>query len=239
MIEKHLMRTRARHTITDEEETAIRALVREIREFPARTTFVHAGDRIHHSTILLDGLMCRYKDLRNGQRQIAELHVAGDFADLHSFSLKRLDHNVMTLTPCRVALVPHNRLEALSNTHPHLTRIYWFSTNLDAAIHREWVLSLGRRDAIARLAHLFCELHARLALVGLADETGYRLKLTQSDLAECLGLTPVHINRSLRQLREAGLMTFRSSRVELHDLKGLQVQAEFDPTFLYLEPVEV
>ncbi len=145
----------------------------------------------------------------------------------------------MTLTPCRVAQVPHDRLTSLTHTHPRLARIYWFSTNLDAAIHREWVLSLGRRDAIARLAHLFCELQARLALVGMANEAGYRLKLTQSDLAECLGLTPVHINRSLRQLREAGLMTFRSSRVELHDLNGLKRQAEFDPAFLYLDPIEV
>lgn len=239
MIEKHLMRTRARHSITSEEESAIRALVREVREVPARTTLIHAGERIHHSTMLLDGLMCRYKDLKDGQRQIAELHVPGDFVDLHSFSLKRLDHNIMALTPCRVALVPHDRLQALTEHHPHLTRIYWFSTNLDAAIHREWELSLGRRDAVSRLAHLLCELHSRLALVGMADDAGYRLKLTQSDLAECLGLTPVHINRSLRQLREAGLVTFRSSRVELHDLAGLRGVAEFDPAFLYLERVEV
>ena len=239
MIEKHLLRTRARHSISDDEERAIRALVGEIREYPARKTFIHAGDRLYHSTMLLDGLMCRYKDLRSGQRQIAELHVPGDFADLHSFSLKRLDHNIMTLTPCRVAFVPHERLQALTHDHPHLTRVYWFSTNLDAPIHREWELSLGRRDAVARMAHLFCELHARLALVGLADDDGYRLKLTQSDLAECLGLTPVHINRSLRQLRELGLVTFRSSRVDLHDLTGLRKLAEFDPAFLYLEKVEV
>lgn len=238
MIDKHLMRTRARHTINDHEETAIRQLVSEVREYRSRTTFINSGERIYHSTILLDGIMCRYKDLQNGQRQIAELHVPGDFADLHSFSLKRLDHSIMTLTPCRVALVPHERLQRLTEEHPHLTRVYWFSTNLDAAIHREWELSLGRRDAVARVAHLFCELHARLALVGMVDETGYRLKLTQSDLAECLGLTPVHINRSLRSLREAGLVTFRSSRVELHDLGGLQKVAEFDPAFLYLDKVE-
>lgn len=238
MIDKHLMRTRARHEINDFEETAIRDLVSELREYGPRNTFIHSGERIHHSTILLDGIMCRYKDLKNGQRQIAEIHVPGDFSDLHSFSLKRLDHNIMTLTPCRVALVPHERLQRLTEEHPHLTRVYWFSTNLDAAIHREWELSLGRRDAVARLAHLFCELHARLKLVGMTDEKGYRLKLTQSDLAECLGLTPVHINRSLRSLREAGLVTFRSSRVEVHDLEGLQETAEFDPAFLYLNKVE-
>ncbi|TKD51557.1 Crp/Fnr family transcriptional regulator [Sphingomonas baiyangensis] len=238
MIDKHLMRTRARHTITEEEEGSIRALVSETRQYEARKTFIHAGERLHHSTILLDGLMCRYKDLRNGQRQITELHIPGDFADLHSFSLKCLDHNIMTLTPCRVALVPHERLTALTYDQPHLTRVYWFSTNLDAAIHREWELSLGRRDAASRVAHLFCELQARLALVGLADETGYQLKLTQADLAECLGLTPVHINRSLRTLREEGLVTFRSGKVEIHNTSGLQKAAEFDPAFLYLHEVE-
>lgn len=239
MIEKHLMRTRARHRITAEEENAIHALIGEVREYPARTTIIHAGDVIRHSTMLLDGLMCRYKDLSGGQRQIAELHVAGDFVDLHSFSLKRLDHNIMTLTPCRAALVPHENLEAMTRDFPHLTRIYWFSTNLDAAIHREWVLSLGQRSALARIAHLLCELQARLKLVGLADESGYDLRLTQVDLAECLGLTSVHVNRSLRQLREDRLVTFRSSRVEFGDLERLKAVAEFDPAFLYLEHVEV
>lgn len=238
MIDKHLMRTRARHVVTEEEEVVIRDLVSEVREYGPRTTIIHSGERIHHSTILLDGLMCRYKDLKTGMRQIAELHVPGDFADLHSFSLKRLDHNIMTLTPCQVALVPHERLQRLTHEHPHLTRIYWFSTNLDAAIHREWELSLGRRDAMARVAHLFCELHDRFALVGMMEDKGYRLKLTQSDLSECLGLTPVHINRSLRSLREAGLVTFRSSRVELHNLVGLQNVTDYDPAFLYLDRVE-
>jgi CRP-like cAMP-binding protein len=238
MIEKHLMRTRARHTISSDDEAALRALVRDARNVSARTILIHAGERIHHSTLLLEGLMCRYKDLKDGQRQIAELHVPGDFLDLHSFSLKRLDHNIMALAPCRVALVPHERLLRLTEDHPYLTRIYWFSTNLDASIHREWELSLGRRDAVSSLAHLLCELHARLSLVGLADDAGYRLKLTQTDLAECLGLTPVHINRSLRQLREAGLVTFRSSKVEIHNLPELRAMAEFDPAYLYLDTVE-
>ena len=133
-----------------------------------------------NSTLLLDGLMCRYKDLRNGSRQISELHVSGDFVDLHSFTLKKLDHNIMALTPCRIAQVPHERLKAITEQFPHLTRVLWFSTNLDAAIHREWVLSLGRRTALARLAHLFCELHARLQIVGLTDGLDYKIGLTQS-----------------------------------------------------------
>jgi CRP-like cAMP-binding protein len=235
MIERHLAKLRLRDEISAEEEQAIRSAVSEYRDYPSDRSFIRAGVDLSHSTLLLDGLMCRYKDLRDGQRQISELHVAGDFADLHSFTLKRLDHNVMTLTPCRVAVVPHERLEEITRKFPHLTRVYWFGTNLDAAIHREWELSLGRRSAASRIAHLFCELRVRLEIVGLADRSGYELALTQADLAECLGLTSVHVNRVLRDLREQGLVEFRGSRVDLKNLAGLEIVAEFDPAYLYLE----
>ncbi len=235
MISRHLMKLRARDEISAEEEKAIRSAVSEEREYRADHTFIRAGEEISFSTLLLDGILCRYKDLKNGQRQISELHVAGDFADLHSFTLKYLDHNMMTLTPCRVALVPHERLREITEAYPHLTRVYWFATNLDAAIHREWELSLGRRSAVARVAHLFCELQMRLGIVGLADESGYALPLTQTDLAECLGLTAVHVNRTLKELREGGLVEFRGGRVDLTDLAGLRRVAEFDPAYLYLD----
>ncbi|HEX8257559.1 MAG TPA: Crp/Fnr family transcriptional regulator [Allosphingosinicella sp.] len=235
MIEAHLSKLRARDELSEEEERAIRGAVSEVREFPADKTIIRAEQELSVSTLLLDGLMCRYKDLRDGQRQITELHVAGDFADLHSMTLKRLDHNVMTLTPCRAAIVPHDRLKAITEQHPHLTRVYWFSTNMDAAIHREWAVSLGRRAALSRVAHLFCELYVRLGIVGLADDTGYALGLTQTDLAECLGLTSVHINRTLKELRERGLVEFRGGRVTIHDRAGLERVAEFNPSYLYLE----
>jgi CRP-like cAMP-binding protein len=235
VIEKHLMKVRARDELSAAEEQAIVSSVSEYRDYASDRTFIRAGEELDHSTILLDGLMCRFKDLRDGQRQITELHVAGDFADLHSFTLKRLDHHMMTLTPCRVAIVPHERLSAITEQYPHLTRVYWFSTNLDAAIHREWELSLGRRTAISRMAHLFCELFVRLRIVGLTEGTSYELKLTQTDLAEALGLTSVHINRTLKELREQGLVEFRGSRVEIADLPGLERVAEFNPAYLYLE----
>lgn len=235
MIERHLMKLRARDEISGEEEEAIRASISQYRSYAADKTFIRAGEELTFSTLLLEGLMCRYKDLRDGSRQITELHVAGDFADLHSFTLKRLDHNLMSLTPCEVAIVPHRNLTEITRQHPHLTRVYWFATNLDAAIHREWELSLGRRSAIARVAQLFCEMRVRLGLVELADETSYELRLTQTDLAECLGLTPVHINRTLKQLREQGLVEFKGGRVTILDLPGLERVAEFDPSYLYLE----
>jgi len=235
VIEAHLLKLRARDDLSAEEEQAIRASVSEVIEVPPDKTIIRAGDRLTSSTLLLDGILCRYKDLSEGQRQITELHVTGDFADLHSFTLKRLDHNVMTLTRCRIALVPHDRLKSITHDHPHLTRLYWFSTNLDASIHREWEVSLGRRSAISRMAHLFCELRVRLGIVGQAEESGYALPLTQTDLAECLGLTPVHVNRTLKVLRERGLLAFRGGRVDIQDLPGLERVAEFDPAYLYLE----
>jgi CRP-like cAMP-binding protein len=202
---------------------------------PADHTIIRIGEPLTFSTMLLAGIMCRDKDLSDGQRQISALHVAGDFVDLHSFTLKQLDHNIMTLTPCRVGIVPHEGLEAITERLPHLTRLYWFSTNVDAALHREWELSLGRRTAISRLAALFCEMNLRLQTVGLSDGQSYDLPLTQTDLAECLGLTSIHVNRTLKELREQGLVQFRSGRVTISDWDGLRTVGEFDPAYLYLE----
>lgn len=235
VIDAHLMRLRARDTISAAEEQAIRAAVAEVREHPAGTVFIRRGDELTHSTLLLDGIAARFKDMRGGERQITELHVSGDFADLHSFTLKRLDHDVLALSRCRIALVPHDALRRITEEHPHLTRVYWFLTNLDAAIHREWEVSLGRRDAAGRVAALFCELHARLGIVGLAREDGFDLPLTQVELSECTGMTPVHVNRVLRELREEGVVVFRNGRVAIGDMARLRRIAEFDPTYLYLE----
>jgi CRP-like cAMP-binding protein len=235
MIEKAILKLKARDEVSDEEERVLRDAILRAENVSADKVVVRAGEELKVSILLIDGLMARYKDLRNGQRQIMELHVAGDFLDLHSFLLKRLDHSVMALVPSRIALVPHDRLGAITERHPHLTRLLWLTTLIDAAIHREWLLSLGRRSALGRIAHFFCEMHARLGVVELADATGFALRITQTDLAECLGLTSVHVNRTLRQLREAGLATFREGRVEIIDHAGLRRAAEFDPGYLQIE----
>jgi CRP-like cAMP-binding protein len=237
VIERHLLKLRRRADVGADEEKAIRDAIGELRTYPADHVIIRAGQRIEASTLLLDGIMCRYKDLSDGQRQITELHVPGDFADLHSFTLKRLDHTIMTLTPCRVAMVPHERLARITEQFPHLTRLYWFTTNMDAAIHREWELSLGRRTALSRIAALFCEMRLRLEVVGMTDGETYALPLTQTDLAECLGLTPIHVNRTLKELREQGLVQFKSGRVTILDWDRLRDVAEFDPAYLYLEPI--
>lgn len=235
MIERHLQKLRLRDTIDATEEAALRGTILDTVSHPAGRTIVRAGEDLNYSTLLLDGLIARFKDLRNGQRQITHVHVPGDFADLHGFKLKRLDHALLALTPCTIARASHARLREITETMPHLTRVMWFSTNVDAAIHREWEVSLGRRSAIQRAAHLFCELQVRLGVVGLADANSYALEISQAELAECLGLTAVHVNRVLRDLRERGLVEFRGGRVSLHDFPGLRRLAEFDPGYLYLQ----
>lgn len=193
------------------------------------------GEELQHSLLLLSGWLARAKDLPTGQRQLAELHVAGDFADLHGFTLKRLDHDVISITRCRIATVPHQRLTELTERFPHLTRVYWLMTNMDASIQREWTLSLGQRAAISRMAQLFCELNVRLEVAGLATNNCYDLPLTQVELGECLGLTSVHVNRTLQELRRQELIEFQSGRLVIRDLDALKSVAQFDPAYLYLD----
>jgi CRP-like cAMP-binding protein len=196
---------------------------------------VREGDQLNSSLLLLRGWMARCKDLAGGQRQMTELHVAGDFADLHAFTLKRLDHDVMTLSDCTLAVIPHDRVQEMTERYPRLARIYWFSTNVDAAIHREWATSLGQRSAIARAAHLFCELYLRLEVVGLTNGNSYDFPLTQRELSECLGLTVVHANRTLQELRRRGLIELANRHVTILDREALAAVGEFDPSYLYLE----
>lgn len=235
MIEKHLQKLRLRCEIGASEEEALRAALLGPFDYGPEHVIVRRGEILNSSILLLDGLLARYKDLSDGQRQITHLHVPGDFADLHGYTLKYLDHNLMSLTPVRIVRMPHAKLDMITDRFPHLTRTFWFSTNLDASIHREWEVSLGRRNAIERAANLLCELHARLLVVDSARPDSFRLPITQTQFAECLGLTGVHVNRVLRELREAGLADFRAGLVTIHDLEGLQAVAEFDPLYLYLD----
>ena len=235
MIEAHLKKLRVRDDISAEEEAAIREMFSEVREFPADRVIIRRGQDLRESLLLISGWIARTKDLREGGRQISELQFAGDFTDLHAFTLKRLDHNLATLTSCRIAVAPHERIRALLEKFPHLARVYWLMTNIDAAIHREWTVSLGRRSAMSRMAHLFCEIFERIQVVGLNDGNAYDIPLTQQELGECLGLTSVHINRTLQSLRKTGLVELENRRLVIHDMAGLRHLGEFNPDYLYLE----
>ena len=235
MIDAHLKKLRIRDDISAEEEQAIRGSISDIRDYPQDKVIIRRGQELSESILLLDGWMARTKDLAHGGRQISELQFSGDFTDLHAFTLKRLDHNIATITRCRVAILPHERLRALFDRLPHLARVYWLMTNIDASIHREWTVSLGQRSAISRTAHLFCEILERLNVVGLSEPDGYELPLTQQELGEGLGLTSVHVNRTLQEMRRRNLLTLENRKLTILDLQALRSVGDFNPDYLYLE----
>lgn len=235
MIEAHLKKLRIRDEVSAQEEAAMRAATTEVRTYRADKTIIRRGQELSESMLLIDGWVARTKDLSDGQRQISELSFAGDFVDLHGFTLKRLDHHLVAITECRMAIFPHDRVRALIDRFPHLGRLYWMMTNIDAAIHREWTLSLGRRSSRSRMAHLFCEIRERLDVVGLVQDDSFDFPLTQQELGECLGLTPVHVNRTIQALRKAGLIRVENRRATILDVPGLKTLAEFDPDYLYLD----
>jgi CRP-like cAMP-binding protein len=230
-----LQKLRARDEMTAEEEQVLRDAVTEEYEIGPGRRILKAGSDLQASLLLISGFVARYRDLASGERQIQELHVAGDFVDLHGFLLKKLDHNIGSVSHCRFAIVPHDTLKRITEEYPHLSRMLWFSTLLDASIQRETIVSVGRRSACARIAHLMCELRTRLGVIGQADDQGFALPVIQADLADATGLTSVHVNRMLKLLRDDGIMTFRQNWVTIHDWDRLVEAAEFDNAYLHLE----
>ena len=218
------------------ERGALEGAVSHVRELPPRTSFIRQGDDLTTSTLLLEGLMGRYLDDHRGNRQLIAVHIAGDFVDLHGLPLGRLDHDVGTLSACRIAIFQHRTLRTLLEQMPSLWMRLWYATMLDAAMHRQWVFRLGRMDAVGRVSNFMCELDARMAAVGLSDGRRFSLPLTQIDVAEMCGLTHIHVNRVLRQLREEGLMEMRAGQVELLDPPRLARRGHFDPSYLFLDP---
>lgn len=233
MLTDRFLMNRGREEMSADEVRVLEDSILEVRTLPARERIVRSGQPVETSMMLLEGFMCRYMDDREGQRQLVAVHVPGDFVDLHAFPMKYLDHDVATLGPARVAVYEHDTLRKITEQHPHLTRRLWFSTLLDAAMHREWIFRLGRLGADGRVAHLMCELYERLDMVGLVEGCAFGLAMTQPDLAEACGITGVHANRVLRTLRERGLMTFKNGQVNILDRKKLAALAEFDPGYLY------
>lgn len=227
-------RLRRSDDVSDVELAALESVVARQRDYANRAVIVRPHQPLDKSLLLIDGFVARQTELPNGRRQILAIHVPGDFLDLHGLLLKSLDHEVVALSPTRLAEAPHQRLREMTSEHPHVARLLWFSTMVDAAIHREWIASLGR-TAAGRIAHLFCELQTRLEVVGRADAHEYALPLTQIDLADATALTPVHVNRTLRHLREGGIVDFKAGQVSIGDLKALRRIAGFRPDYLYLD----
>jgi CRP-like cAMP-binding protein len=223
-----------RDRLSEEEKQVLAAALGPSKSVSADSDMVREGDRPSESTLLVEGFAARYKVLQSGKRQITAIHIPGDFVDLHSFLLKKMDHAIAALTPCTVATVPHDTLRHITERHPHLARLLWLSTLIDSAIHREWLVAMGRRSAREHMAHLFCELYLRLQLVGLTKDNSYEMPITQAELGDTLGISTVHVNRVVQELRADGLITWRGNRLTVDDWDRLRQVAEFTPTYLSL-----
>lgn len=192
------------------------------------------GGRSRHAFLILDGWAARYKTLRDGRQQISALFIAGDLFGLHAGLVSELDHSVRAITPVRVARIGQDEVNKLMNRHPRLAKgLLWQQLVLNA-IERTWLVNLGQRKAYERVAHLFCEMSLRLRAAGLAAGDRCDFPLTQTELAQATGITPVHVNRVLQKLRAAGLIEFEGNVLKIRDLDALRKLALFDPSYLQL-----
>ncbi|MCJ2036169.1 Crp/Fnr family transcriptional regulator [Methylobacterium sp. J-068] len=222
-------------TVSDAERSAIERLPMTRRQLPARQDIVRDGDHPTQCCLMLEGWAFRYKLLDEGKRQILSVHIPGDIPDLQSLHLPVMDHNLGALTACTVAFIPHEALRELTRTHPGITAALWRDTLVDAAIFREWMTNIGRRSTSGRITHLFCELYLKLHAMGLAENHACEMALTQGDIADAIGVSNVHVNRVLQELRGEGLLTLQGQRLVIHDWAGLTKRAEFDPAYLHLK----
>jgi len=225
---------RLRHALSKHEQGVIENLISKVETVSAESMLIRRGDLVNHSTMLIEGYMLRTVR-EDGDRSVVGFQVPGDFVDLHAFALKRLDHDLVALGNVKVGYVMHDDLEQVMADEPHLARIFWFSTLLDAAIHREWIMKSAQLRAIGRVAHLIAEIWYRLRMVGLGASGGFQTPLRQSDLAEICGISPIHVNRVVRDLREGGVAEFRRGRITILDEEKLTKLGKFHPIYLYGE----
>lgn len=234
MVNPLILNLQQRDVIAPLERAALENIVTRVEHYRAGQDIVTEGSHPKESCLMIEGFSARAHVIEQGQRQLTAVHVPGDFVDLHSLLLKVMDHGVVALTNCVVSKVPHESLKAISAEYPHLTRMLWLSTVVDAAIHRAWIVSMGRRSSIAQVAHLLCELYLRLKAVGLTQEYGFDLPITQVQLGDMLGRSVVHVNRILQFLRRKELIAWRGTSLTILDWERLQAIAGFDPNYLSL-----
>jgi CRP-like cAMP-binding protein len=226
-----------RAILQDSDREALASLSFRKKVFQPGGYIVREGVHCVESALILDGFAYRQKLTDDGGRQIVSVHVPGDFVDLEGSLLNIADHNVQALTRCEIAAIPVKEIVTLIDTHPRVGRALWIDTLIDGSIYREWILNVGRRPAKQRLAHLLCELAKRLKLADLGDEKGYSLPMTQEQLADATGLTPVHVNRSLRALEEEGLIVRDRKFIGIPDWERLRDECGFSELYLHLDQV--
>jgi CRP-like cAMP-binding protein len=222
-------------TLSEAEKQAVLGLPTTMRQFRADEEVVREGDRPWQCCLLVEGFLCRYKLLPDGARQIQSFHVPGDIPDLQSLHLGVMDHGLATIAASTVALIPHDAVRDLTHAHPPIADKLWRDTLVDAAIFREWIVNVGRRNAYQRIAHLLCEIFLKLRAVGLTDGESFGFPITQAEIADATGLSTVHVNRSIMQLRGDGLIRLERGHCTISNLGRLKEVAMFDPAYLYLQ----
>jgi len=221
--------------LSDDDKLALDKAARQVRVYRTREDIICEGDCPEVVNLLIEGYACRYKQLEDGRRQIMAYFVPGDLCDINVFILRQMDHSIATLSAATVALIPRDTMLDLMAQHPRITQALWWSTLVDEATLRAWVVNLGQRSAYERMAHILCELFFRLKAVGLTNGNACILPVTQGELGETLGLTVVHVNRTLQDLRRDGLVELKGKHLTILDLDTLQKVALFNPNYLHLE----
>jgi CRP-like cAMP-binding protein len=220
--------------LTDEQRLAISALKGEVRELKRGEDIAPEGSAPQSSTLVLNGLLARYKWLPEGGRQIVAFHTPGDIPDLHSLFIRVMDHSLGAISASRVLLIRHEVLRDAIRATPLLGEVLWRDTLIDAAIFREWTVNVGSRSAYKRIAHMLCEVMARMKAVGLSDGQSCLLPVTQEDIADATGLSAVHVNRTLQELRGEGLLEIGKGALSVHSWSRLQEAGDFNPAYLHM-----
>jgi CRP-like cAMP-binding protein len=221
------------------DRTAILALPHTVKKLEHNSYVVREFDRAEHTCILLSGFAIRHKVVASGHRQIVAIHMQGELLDLQNSLLGQADHSVQMLTDGKVAMISRHEIMRIAFERPSVGKAMWIDSLVDASIFREWIANIGRRDARTRLAHLLCEFSLRLKVAGIGEPTNYQLPMTQEQLADATGLTPVHVNRSLKALEADGLIERKNARsVFIGDWKNLASAGDFNSAYLHLRKGE-
>ena len=222
--------------LSAEERSALTCLLDEnVQRIPARHDIIREGEKNSQVVFVLDGWGARYKELQDGRRQIVSLFLPGDVCEPHAFLLREMDHSVCALTRVRIASVPHERYEALIDRYDRIGQAMRWQELVSTGVQLEWALNLGQRTALERIGHLLCETFVRFQSMGMIQGDSCDFPIVQNDLADMTGLTPVHVNRTLQELRREGLIVLENRRLAIPDLERLKQVTFFNPNYLHLQ----
>jgi len=209
-----------------------------VQRYTQNFDIVSLGQVTDQACLVVDGLVGRFGQISEGHRQITALHIPGDMCDLHSVVSPKVEWALQALSAATIMRIPHREIKALTSRYPTIAEALWRDCVVDASILSQWVVNTGRRDAKMRLAHLACEMGVRMESAGLGTRSGYSLPMTQAQLADALGLTPVHVNRMVAALKSDAVVTFAGRTVVVQDWQRLTELADFDPGYLLIEKLD-